>query len=167
MGREIRRVPPGWQHPKQKCPHSPWAGGCREALANGGECYRPVYDRDYESAAREWLDGLAAWQKGTHEAQIGGYATSCTYFWEYDAPPDPEYYRPAFMSEPTAFQIYETVSEGTPVSPVFETREAMVDWLVTDGGYDGRLSRAAAERFANDGWVPSMIMTGGQLYVGT
>jgi hypothetical protein len=52
--------------------------------------------------------------------------------WE-GGPPRPDSYRPAFESAPTAFQVYETVSEGTPISPVFETRDELIDWLVNDG----------------------------------
>jgi hypothetical protein len=51
------------------------------------------------------------------------------------------------------YQIWETVSEGSPISPVFENIDAAVTWLV-GGGY----SRKAAEAFMKQGWVPSMVM---------
>jgi hypothetical protein len=41
MGREIRRVPPNWEHPKD---------------ADGN--YKSMYDWEYETAAREWLRDL-------------------------------------------------------------------------------------------------------------
>lgn len=31
---------------------------------------------------------------------------------------------------PIGFQMYEEVSEGTPISPVFDNIESLVDWLV-------------------------------------
>jgi hypothetical protein len=51
------------------------------------------------------------------------------------------------------YQVWETVSEGSPISPVFETSEACVTWLISEG-----YSRSAAEAFVKQGWVPSMIM---------
>ena len=62
-------------------------------------------------------------------------------------------------TEPPAgdgWQVWETVSEGSPVSPVFPDRAALVAWLVGQG-----YSPAAAEAFAARGWVPSMIMNSG------
>jgi len=54
------------------------------------------------------------------------------------------------------WQVWETVSEGSPISPVFETSDALVTWLVSEG-----YSHAAASRFVEGGWAPSMLMTGG------
>lgn len=58
------------------------------------------------------------------------------------------------------YQLWETVSEGSPISPVFPTRELFIEWLITDGGRDGRLSRAAAEKFVEAEWAPSMVSFG-------
>lgn len=134
MGREIRRVPSDWQHPKD----------------DDGD-YKRLYDNDYHSAAREWIEAFDLWRKGEHPSQL----ESCKYYWEYSNPPDEESYRERVWTaeEATAYQIYETVSEGTPVSPIFLTLDDMVDWLVTQG-----YSRIAAERFAESGWAPSMVM---------
>lgn len=52
------------------------------------------------------------------------------------------------------WQIWETVSEGSPVSPVFPTRDALIEALVKDGH-----SRKAAENFAESKWAPSMVMS--------
>lgn len=57
------------------------------------------------------------------------------------------------------WQVWETVSEGSPISPVFETGEACAKWLV-DQGY----SANAAVAFVENGWVPSMVMVGGVTY---
>ena len=43
MGREIRMVPPNWEHPKDD---------------NGNDL--PMFDEEYSVARKEWLDGLAA-----------------------------------------------------------------------------------------------------------
>jgi hypothetical protein len=51
------------------------------------------------------------------------------------------------------YQMWETVSEGSPVSPVMPTREAMIDWLINEGH-----RRGAAEKFVEEAWAPSMML---------
>jgi hypothetical protein len=143
MGREIRRVPKGWQHPKDE---------------RTGR-YIPLHDHDYESAAREWIADLMAWENGANVLPSGSDVAwsreHSRYFWEYaGGPPDEELCRPKWSAdEATCYQVYETVSEGTPVSPVFDTLDAMVSWLVSEG-----YSQLAAERFARDGWAMSAMI---------
>jgi hypothetical protein len=50
-------------------------------------------------------------------------------------PPDPAYYRPWKDDEATWYQVWETESEGTPISPPFATREELVEYLVNNGGF--------------------------------
>lgn len=83
---------------------------------------------------------------------------------DYDnEPPDGHCYRPDFGDTALAYQVYESVSEGTPVSPVFETAEEMVGWLMNDGsglGIGGRqmpLTREQAESFVRNAYAPSMV----------
>ena len=71
--------------------------------------------------------------------------------------PDPKHYREEWTEEPTHYQIYENVSEGTPTSPVFETQKQMVEWLIGQGH-----STKAANKFAELGHAFSMTM-----YTGT
>ncbi len=150
MGREIRRVPKGWEHPQDK----------------GGE-YVPLYDANYEDAARQWLADLDLWRAGRHPAQLEHAAKHpgepypySRYYWEYRQPPDSEAYRTGryrySAAEAVCCQVYETVSEGTPVSPVFDSLDALTDWLVAQG-----YSRPAAEAFAREGWASSMVLTSG------
>lgn len=70
-------------------------------------------------------------------------------------PPDRAYDRDRDWTpdEATAYQVYETVSEGTPVSPVFATREDLKAWLISNQG----MSDAGAEHFIGMGWVPSAV----------
>lgn len=68
--------------------------------------------------------------------------------WESTQPPKGE-----------GYQVWETVSEGSPISPVFKTAEDLIAWLIQQG-YSDQSARA----FAKSGWVPSMVMTGGKLY---
>ena len=92
MGREVVRVPPGFEHPKDENGHY------------------------IEAANWEILDQV----------------------------PD---------EECTHYVIYENTSGGTPVSPVFPTREGARDWLVEQG-----FSLQAAENFLDRGHAPSFAI---------
>lgn len=57
------------------------------------------------------------------------------------------------------WQLWETVSEGSPISKVYATRESFAAYLVGEG-----YSEKAAEAFCESGWAPSAIMVDGKLY---
>ncbi len=181
MGREIRRVPPNWKHPVRDCPHSPWAGGCSEAKANGGKCFQPLYDHDAEWAWAEWQKEYAKWIAGEHDRVIAEhgeadypkaepYRAYCK--WN-GVPPDPEYYRPKWdEADATWFQVYQTVSEGSPVTPPFATKDELIEYLVAYGDFwdqsrrrDGSergpagWSREAAMAFVKSEFAPSLMTT--------
>jgi hypothetical protein len=64
----------------------------------------------------------------------------------------------------TWFQMYETVTEGTPCTPPFATKSELVDYLVSYGEmhgteYERRYSRESAQAFVEDEWAPSMILS--------
>lgn len=131
MGREIRRAPLDWLHPRD---------------FNGN--YIPMFDDDYDSALAEFEEDPAAFD---------------------DQPPDPLLYRPDWYGQPLGYQVYENVSEGTPVSPVFATEAELVDWLADSkgvplgiGGSTIRLSMEQARRFVEVGssWSFTMSPTG-------
>lgn len=159
MGREIRRVPPDWEHPKY------WHQYLNRPME---EVFHPLFDEVYEDALAKWQAKAAQWdadepdEDGQRPSEIRAkYPGIETYDdWDGEAP-DPEYYRHRRWAteEATAYQLYETVSEGTPLSPVCKTREEMVEWLVTDGGRDGSMSRKGAEKFVQDAWTPTMVRT--------
>lgn len=140
MGREIRRVPANWQHPKDE-----------------GGFYLPLSDYDYATAAREWLKQLQE-----HEAKVVEFGRDVVkeqghhvrYHWEWEGPPQEEFCRSPFTEAPTCYQIYETVTEGTPTSPVFSTLDELQAWLTSEG-----YSAVAAQRFAEEGWAPSAVFT--------
>ena len=61
--------------------------------------------------------------------------------------------------EGIGYQVWETVSEGSPVSPVFAKPEALASWMVDnddsvtrDTGYDGWMKFITVDQ-----WAPSMI----------
>ena len=112
MGREVRKVPENWEHPK-----------------NDNGRYQPMFDESYKENADEWLKNCILWSKGEHPDQ--DEKTRCKYFWEWGGgPPDEQYYRPHWKEEErTHIQMYETCSEGTPISPVIKTPEELARWL--------------------------------------
>ncbi len=158
MGREIRRVPPNWEHPRKE---------------SNPEHHQPMYETNYLVAGREWVEGLLRWERGENPAKEK-YGDD--FFWDWEGPPpDSQYcvpYDPAEFKETGWWQVYETVSEGTPVTPAFATPEELIDYLATKGDFwDQRLgtpppSREAAERFVKAGWVPSMVIGGGKIATG-
>lgn len=143
MGREIRMVPKGWEHPKGK----------------NGE-FMPMFDEDFESAAREWLDSCILWDNNEHETLYNdpNLKKSYPFYWQWAGQsPSEEYYRPKFENA-NCFQIYENVTEGTPVSPVFESKHEMFNWLVSEG-YPEEAARTLIEYEL----APSMMVRGGKI----
>lgn len=58
------------------------------------------------------------------------------------------------------WQLWETVSEGSPISPVFATAEELSRWLQTDyrSGLEKKpLTKEQADNFVRVGWAPSLI----------
>ena len=154
MGREIRRVPSNWEHPKYgDATYYP------TDKSNKKDQYHPLYDEDYFVRAEQWIKESAEWQEGIHKSQIQGYGKDTKYFWDYEGPPpDLEYYRclehkTLFDGPADSYQIYETVSEGTPVSPKFTSLEDMISWLINEG-----YTKESATAFTESGYVPSMIV---------
>ena len=161
MGREIRRVPPNWEHPRYTS--DDLRPGEQHLL---GEL-KSFMDKTFEQAMEEWFEGWQKWKAGTHEYQLSSdFDTDGELFHEYEGgPPQPESYRPVYDQEPTWFQVYETVSEGTPVTPPFETLEELGDYLLKRGDFsdqaEGRLpSKEAVEKFLESGYALSMAITG-------
>lgn len=74
--------------------------------------------------------------------------------WEREQPPAGE-----------GWQLWETVTEGSPVSPVFATAEELAQWLTTPDALrlavSARMSIEAARRFVEAGWAPTMIEING------
>lgn len=104
MGREVRKVPADWQHPKDE-------QGQLVRLRTG-------YSRD----VAEFMAILADPERGLQEAieEMGA--------------PDKNDYMPEWPeSEATHLMMYETTSEGTPISPAFETAEELARWLADTG----------------------------------
>lgn len=153
MGREIRMVPPNWRHPKNDRGHE-----------------QPMYDENFADHFAKWLADFDRIRAGNltdieRECYEGdGKIALAEWLRDEGMPRDPAYCRPWRDDEATWFQVWETVSEGTPVSPPFATRGELVDYLVKHGDFwdqrrgHGGYSREQAEAFVNAGWVPSMVV---------
>ena len=83
--------------------------------------------------------------KGMHPDAVLAYDA-----WEPTEPP-----------EGPGWQLWETVTEGSPISPVFGDREGFIRHLVSLGN-----SQKAAEVFCKRGWAPSGMMVEGKMYEG-
>lgn len=164
MGREIRRVPPNWEHPKY--------------FAYGEERYQPMHKWTLKDAQADWDEDRRKFLAGeciyaspeTVEKYRDCYED---YAGERPGECEAQYYVPYKDEEATWYQMYETVSEGTPMSPPFETKEELIDYLVNEGDFwyqhefketlghprhESKYSREAAERFVNGGWAPSFVV---------
>jgi len=145
MGREIRRVPPNWEHPKD----------------SAGK-FKPMYDKTYHEEAIAWIEGFNSFKPTKH----------CKYYWECDFPPDEDYYIPYTKDEAIWYQVYETVTEGTPCTPPFETQDELVKHLVEHGeSYNtyckGGIDPESAKRFVYETQCcPSLVVTNGQFLSG-
>ncbi len=151
MGREIRRVPADWEHPKMQT--------INYRTGTMDESYQPLFDQPFEERAREWMDAAIAWDRGD-DPDCKKYKSKHPFYWTWAGdPPNPKYYRPKWTTYPTHYQVYETVSEGTPVTPHFGTKAELVDYLVKYGDEwdqkrtkEGRQSTAGWPRKNAESW---------------
>ncbi len=113
MGREIRMVPPGWDHPK-----GPNGRYIPLFYGGGGE---------FERRAKKYAEGKAKWDSGEDANRDRFPALSYT-DWAGKAP-DPDDYMLVGVPEEacTLYQLYENTSEGTPVGPPFATLEEVAN----------------------------------------
>jgi hypothetical protein len=162
MSREVRRVPANWQHPKFK--HFDWIRRIEE------ERYQPMHDQPFAPAMREWIAAWEAWERGERPDYCTEENMALPY-WEWEGPPpDPNYYRPDWPeAERTHLMMYESTSEGTPISPAFETPEELARWLADNNASAFGGSTASYEawlRIARGGYAPSAIAVNGVLSSG-
>jgi hypothetical protein len=118
---------------------------------------QPHYDEDYATAVVEWKSGYEKWKTAPE--------STCEY-WDWAGnPPEERYYRPKWTdAERTHFMMYETTSEGTPISPAFPSPEELAHWL-TDNGASAFAGQTATYeewlRVCRGGWAPSAVVIPG------
>lgn len=124
MGREIRRVPLDWEHPKD---------------VNGN--YIPHYDQDLDSAKSSYNpdDGESFYEESYRLRK-----------WD--------------EQEAVGYQLYESTSEGTPLSPVFETTDDLIEYITNDGDFWGNVwSKSSCDSLLKYGSAPTLLVANGIL----
>jgi len=149
-------------------------------LNEDGSKYYPTAAEVNEVAKRNVLlhDSCNCWTVCRHRAEKRGIQVECSICggegvlwaspeikqahedWENIEPPKGE-----------GWQVWETVSEGSPITPVFATAEELIEHLCTVGDLwkqksgESPYSREAAEAFVKGaGWVPSGMVCDGVVY---
>ena len=152
MGREVRLVPSNWEHPKE----------------NGQ--YKPLFGSTYEEEIQDWRDEKRKWDSGIYPEWASEKDKKLSYNeWAGNAP-NPKNYMPQFKTEEkTHFMMYETTSEGTPISPAFETKEELARWLSDNGASAFAGMKATYDQWLstiNRGFACSAVISNGELKSG-
>lgn len=137
MLRKARRVPANWQHPKDQT-------GKFIPLLDGADFEREVSNWDAEAA--KWASG-----EFPDEASIENRKLS---FDEWAGNrPEAKHYMPIWpVDERTHYMMYELSTEGTPISPAFESPEALARWLA-----DTKANAYAGITLDYDRWLRAII----------
>lgn len=160
MGREVRRVRKDWVHP-------------RDSRGNP----IPLHNQSFSEALAEWEESRDRWDRGfvrtwsddepwrTRRDDDGDFNG-----W-YGSRPVPEEYMPDWPEEErTHLQLYENVSEGTPISPPMPDEESLAHWLADNGANANAGETASYESWLamiRQGWSVSMVgLPGGKLVSG-
>lgn len=118
MGREVRRVPANWEHPKDENGH-----------------YIPMHQH-FIYNENEVEEGL---REGWLIDEPPNYGCNLMPNW-----PD---------SERTHLQMYETTTEGTPISPVMDPPENLARWLA-----DNKASAFGDRTATYEQWLATIQM---------
>ncbi len=123
MAGELRRVPTNWQHPKDgEGKHIPLRDGFLEDTA----------EREKELA--QWKNGFCeTFGKNNGRRYWRRRRPGDTYETCVSLPVMSKYYMLPYMSLVDSrrmhWQLYQTISEGTPITPAFSTLKALACWL--------------------------------------
>ncbi len=141
MGREVKRVPLDFDWPLEKVWPGYMGGICTESIG---------YAIGNKDADLETMCGVCR-----HFGRLAGIMKNG----------DPDGCPETKINPPNGegWQLWETVSEGSPISPVFETGEQLAQFLVDGGGHPlgDPPTFEQAWNFVRAGWAPSMVMEAG------
>lgn len=157
MGREVRRVHKDWQHPKDDL-------GNYIPLFNGKNLAKRI--EEWDVGAEKWGQGMK-WDYGKHTWAPKGDDLEGMSYVEWDGErPDQRDYMPQWPEdERTHWQMYENTTEGTPISPVMESPEALARWLADNHASSfGWMTATYDEwlRMIGKGSSVSAVVIGGQ-----
>lgn len=60
------------------------------------------------------------------------------------------------------YQLWETVTEGSPISPVFASQEELAVWMSEPARGGDQVTKDEAMRFIEAGWAPTLVGIPGQ-----
>ena len=165
MGREIRMVPQGWQHPK-------------DARGN----YKPLMKGPFSKQLADWKEAFIHFEAGEIEdwkpgatvkkwKQKSQSALDCASYaeWAGDCPKKSEYMPEWKDGEATMLCMYEDTTEGTPISPAFATPEELARWLTDNRSSAFGSSTASYEQWLATcklGWAVSAVVADGHMMSG-
>lgn len=159
MGREVRMVPADWRHPKEAQPD--WRTGQMV------ERYKALFEGSkYQRAVDEWDEECAKWKGGWRPDYCDTAESRAMTYEQYSGQrPHRNDYMPDWPPEQrTHYMMYETCSEGTPISPAFATPEALARWLADTGAMTATYEQWL--RVARGGYACSAVINGGILESG-
>jgi hypothetical protein len=161
MGREVRRVPADWEHPRDHAGH-----------------YRPLYGRSFAKEVAQWDIDAAMYRAGYERSYLvecckvvrhdgteivkpagllaykpATQRTDCSDYSDYaGGRPVRDDYMPDWSeAERTHWQMYESTSEGTPISPVCASPEELARWLA-----DNKASAFADMTASYESWLATI-----------
>lgn len=70
-----------------------------------------------------------------------------------------EAWEPTDPPKGDGWQLWETVSEGSPISPVFATADDLAVWMSDPERGDRWVPQEVAAKFIADGWAPSLVFS--------
>lgn len=154
MGREVRKVPADWQHPKDKLTGH----------------FIPMHASGYEERARQWDEDCAKWERGEFPDYASEENKQLPFDqWDGQRPYSGDYMPTWTPEQATHFMMYEDTSEGTPISPAFATPEELARWLADTGASSFGNSTASYEawlRVCKGGFAPSAVVINGVMQDG-
>jgi hypothetical protein len=114
-------------------------------------------------------DSINQWVVVKAELERQGKSSTCEhcqghgFTWpSLEAEAEYENWKETEPPEGPGYQLWETVSEGSPISPVFETAEELAQWLAGNrqGSIDDGTTYEQWMRFiCGSGWAPSLVGT--------
>lgn len=155
MSREVRKVHRTWVHPMDE---------------TGREI--PLEEGPFSKALSDWKESKRQWDLGfVMDCLKGDWvwkpkdADGLSFDDWVGEKPAPHQYMPEWEPEDlTHIQMYETCTEGTPISPVMETPEELARWLADNGASSFGSSTASYEAWLSTikrGWAPAGVLISG------
>ncbi|GGS42066.1 hypothetical protein F2B00_03290 [Streptomyces parvus] len=72
-----------------------------------------------------------------------------------------EAWEPTDPPEGEGWQLWETVSEGSPISPVFDSADGLAGWMSDPARGDRWVPGDVARKFVEEGWAPTGVLSAG------